>query len=188
MNTLAVGWLFVATAASPGWIQDLDALQLGAAVPASVLRGGVEIRSEEPQGPARALLRTGLLADLNRHGASPRGPAGLDLSRFARVHVGERQGVRWIVAADRSGRLTAARFEVPVPVDARRDGRFPGSAPDRLQPLRSALAALGPRPLSVRERDHRGNPFAWRAPARGGTLWVRHRPEQDLLSVLLARR
>ncbi|MEO1230866.1 MAG: hypothetical protein AAFZ18_18375, partial [Myxococcota bacterium] len=148
----------------------------------------VKISVEEPGGPSRALLRTGFLADLNRHDAAPRGPAGLDLERLARVHVGEGGGVRWLLATDRAGRLTGARIEVPVPVLSEYDGSLPGSSPRRLGRLRDALRGLAPRALSVTERDHRGNPFAWRGRAVGGALWVRHRPEQDLLTVLLAGR
>ncbi len=170
------------------WGQVLDPLRVGARPPASA-SGGAAIRSDEAGGAARGWLETGLLAALNAAGATPLGESGtVDMKQLTAVRTGQNPFARWVLAVDDRGRLTAALFRIPVPVDPAVDP--PGVFSERrLHRLRGALGYLARYGLEASERGPRGSVLGWRARRHpGGQLHVRYDPGRDLLTVLLTAR
>ena len=172
--------------AAPAWASALARIELGAPVDPRLARGAERIDLRTPGGPARALIAPGLLAALNRAGASRRDPAGrLDLSRYHRALRGTAPEARYLLLLDAEGRLEVAWFELAVPVDTTGEG--PGFSPRRLRRLDDARRWLARFGLRVVDRGPRGHPFGWRGEGLGGRMEVRHAPARDTLSVLVHR-
>jgi len=57
-----------------------------------------------------------------------------------------------------------------------------------LRPFHADLADLRSFAWRAKDKDSYGNPRTWTGRGSGGTLWVRHVPEDDELWVLLYTR
>lgn len=188
MSPIGVGLLTLVVGAaggSPRWATWLDGLRLGEPPSAAVLDETTLIRASEARGLARGWVSTGLLAAINRAGALPAPVSpGERGSAMAEVRVSEGADGRWALALDNAGRLFAAYFVLPVPVDRSQDPPGAWSAA-RLNPLRRALGLLARYRLTATERDPRGNLFGWKGRTGGGLLRIEYRPRYDELRVLL---
>ena len=114
---------------------------------------------------------------------APRATDGaLDLSNVERVGRVARGDRRFVFLANGEDVLVAfARIRVPVDLDA---DEGEGWSRRRLKRRRDVLAALGAfRPKPV-DKDRYGNVFTWRGRAPRGTVYVRYRPEDDVMDLL----
>lgn len=140
--------------------------------------------ASERQALTRALVDSRLLETLNRFDAAPKTGGALDEKALTRVGVLDQGGRRYtFLFAGQELSVMMARIAVPVIPD-----RGEGWSKDRLSRRVTELEALKRYQLVPIHKDRYGNVFRWRGKARGGRVFVEHRPERDELVVVFVRR
>ncbi len=179
--------LALIVAPSVGLANPLQGLALGmpeADVRAALGPSARSWRSEQPQALRQGLVRSRLLEALHRAQAAPKTPDGaLDAQALASFLVARRGAIDYTAVFAPDGGLNYALVRIPVPL-ASKDPFVKA----RLRPFHSALADLRGFALRAKDKDSYGNPRTWTGRGSGGTLWVRHVPEDDELWVLLFAR
>ncbi len=188
---MKLGWaclgLAFILAPSVGLANPLQGLKLGmpeAEVRAALGPSARSWRSGQPQALRHGLVRSRLLEALHRAQAAPKTRDGaLHAQALSSFLVARRGGIDYTAVFAPDGGLNYALVRLPVPL-ASKDPFVKA----RLRPFQAALAGLRSFGLKAKNKDSYGNPRTWTGRGSGGTLWVRHVPEDDELWVLLYPR
>ena len=143
---------------------------------------GEMVALDADKGFSRAMIESGLLAELNRYRWAPRTADG----RFNPAMVRQVwRGRDFAMAFDGGGRLRFAMFRYAVPVNPAADTAY-GWSPTRLARRADWLRRLRPLlGLKPAVRDRYGNVFGWRGRAPGAQARLRYEPTSDSLWLVM---
>ena len=143
-----------------------------------------ELSADKPQELAEGLLRTGLLAMLNRAGArhSLTEEPGDRNVKFIRI-AGERTSA---VLAFAKGRMEAAMVRHSVAVDGQVSGDRNPFDPERLAPVHDFIDSMR-RSCSLKPVDKGKNHFVFSGRCGGAQAYLEYLPEEDSFLILYHR-
>jgi hypothetical protein len=140
------------------------------------------LSSRDPQALSRALLASGLLAELNALGVTPKTKEGaLDPERWHQWALVREASRELVFGFGRGGTVGWIWIREHVPTDP----AAPRGSKERLAPIEAALERAQVRRMEAKERDRYGNVFAWQGKAGGGIAVVRYLPAHDRITVLI---